>query len=59
MDGNPHHTIGYRLSGESRMQVYEGWSPFYELNGLQLWEQSISIAECKGLALVIFAKIEK
>ena len=31
MNENPHLIIDYQLRGEFRMQVYEGWSPFYEL----------------------------
>jgi hypothetical protein len=59
MDGSPHLTIGYRLSGESRMQVLEGSSPSYELRGPRFGELTINMAECKGLALMILARIEK
>ena len=59
INGNPHHTIGYQLSSESRMQVYEGWFPSYELRGPRFWELTISMTECKGLAFVTLAKIDK
>ena len=38
------------------MQVYEGWSPSYELRGPQYEELTISMAECKGLAPITFAR---
>ena len=37
IDESPHHTISYRLNGESRMQVYEGWSPSYKLRDPRFW----------------------
>ena len=37
MNGNPHLTIGYQLRGESQMQIYEGWSPTYELKKSAVW----------------------
>ena len=40
------------------MQVYEGWSPSYELRGPRFWELAITMAECQGLALVTLAKFE-
>jgi hypothetical protein len=45
MDGSPHLSIGYQLSSESQMQVYEDWSPFYELRGPRYRELIISVAE--------------
>ena len=57
--GSPPHTIGYQLSGESRMQVYEGWSPSYKLRGPRFGELTLSMAECEGLALVTLANMEK
>ena len=36
------------------MQVYEGW-----LGGPQYGELTISMAECKGLVLVTFGRIQK
>ena len=59
MYGSPHHTIGYRLSGESWIQVFEGWSPSYELKGPRFWELTISMVECKGLTFIILAKNKK
>jgi hypothetical protein len=59
MDGSPPHTIGNRLNGESRMQVYEGWSPLTNLGVRGFGELTISMAECEKLALVILAKTEK
>jgi hypothetical protein len=41
MDASPHLTIGYELSGESRMQVQEGLSLTYELKGLRYRELAI------------------
>jgi hypothetical protein len=52
MHGSPYHTIGYQLNGESRMQVYEGWSPFYELRLIRYGKLTISMAECEELVLV-------
>jgi hypothetical protein len=48
MNESPHLIIAYRLSGESRMQVYEGWSPSYELKGMCYWELTICMAEYEG-----------
>ena len=59
MDGRPPLTIGYQLKGESYMQIQVCWSPSYELSGLQYEELTISMAECKELAFVTLAKIEK
>ena len=59
MNGSSHLAIGYRLSGESRMQVSEGWSPSYELRGPWYAELTISMVECEGLALVTLARIVK
>ena len=59
MDGSQHHTIGYQSSDDSQKQVYEGWSPRYELRDPRFWELTISMAECEGLALVIIVKIEQ
>ena len=59
MDGIPHLSIGYRLSCEYQMHVYEGWSPSYELWGPQYEELTISMAKCEWLALVTLARIEK
>ena len=59
MDGSPHLIIGYRLSGESRMQVQEGWSLSYEFKGPRYGELTISMVECKELALVTLARIKK
>ena len=58
MDGNPHLTIGYRLNDESPMQVLGGWSPSYELRGMQFGKLSISMVESKGLAFVNLARNE-
>ena len=41
------------------MQVYDGWSPSYELKGSLYWELTISMVKCKGLALVSLVGIEK
>ena len=57
MDGNPYLIIGYRLKGEPQMQMYEGWSPFYEIKGKRYGELTICMVKCEGLALVIFARI--
>ena len=48
MDGNPHLSISYALSLECQMQVWEGWSPSYELRGPRYGEQTVWMAECEG-----------
>jgi hypothetical protein len=50
MDGSPSHTIGYQLSGES---------PPTNLGVRGFGELTISMAECEGLALITFGKMEK
>lgn len=43
MDGNPHLTIGHRLRPMFQMQMYEGSSPTYEVNGLQYGKLTICL----------------
>jgi len=54
----PHLTTGYQYSGESRIQVKEGWSPPYELTNPQYRELTIYMAECRRLAFVPFIRVE-
>ena len=59
MNENPHLIIDYQLRGEFRMQVYEGWSPFYELKDPRYRELTISMAEWEGLAIVTLVGLKK
>jgi hypothetical protein len=59
MDESPHLTIGYLSSGESRMQVKEGWSPSYELKSPWYGELIISMAGYEGLGIITSVRIQK
>jgi arginyl-tRNA--protein-N-Asp/Glu arginylyltransferase len=59
MNGSPHLIIGYWISGEFRMQVKEGWSPSYELRGHRDGTLTISMADCKDLALITIVRVGK
>ena len=59
MDGSPPHTIGYRLSSESRMQVYRRVGPPPTNLGVRgFGELTLGMAECEGLALVTLGMAE-
>ena len=41
------------------MQMYDGWSPSYEIKGLRYGELTICMAKYEELAFMTLARIEK